>query len=122
MLREVSPEEVTANIYTLVDVLLHKVHVDLQRGHNIKVPILIDRPHFFLFIPLFLYCILLYIYFFQEILDKHDANLAFFFWTHEMLPLDIFILALIDRDDDPHALIIAVCSFMLLLVRSYKNI
>lgn len=47
MLREVSPEEVTANIYTLVDVLLHKVHVDLQRGHNIKVPILIDRPHFF---------------------------------------------------------------------------
>ncbi|KAJ4889682.1 Mediator of RNA polymerase II transcription subunit 23 [Raphanus sativus] len=78
VLREVSPEEVTANIYTLVDVLLHKVHVDLQRGHNIK-----------------------------EILDKHDANLAFFFWTHEMLPLDIFILALIDRDDDPHALIIA---------------
>ena len=48
--------------------------------------------------------------YFQEILDKHDANLAFFFWTHEMLPLDIFILALIDRDDDPHALIIAVCS------------
>ncbi|KAG2320940.1 hypothetical protein Bca4012_056042 [Brassica carinata] len=78
VLREVSPEEVTANIYTLVDVLLHKVHVDLQRGHNIK-----------------------------EILDKHDANLAFFFWTHEMLPLDIFLLALIDRDDDPHALIIA---------------
>uniref|UniRef100_M4D7A8 Mediator complex subunit 23 n=1 Tax=Brassica campestris TaxID=3711 RepID=M4D7A8_BRACM len=78
VLREVSPEEVTANIYTLVDVLLHKFHVDLQRGHNIK-----------------------------EILDKHDANLAFFFWTHEMLPLDIFILALIDRDDDPHALIIA---------------
>jgi len=27
-----------------------------------------------------------------------------------MLPLDIFLLALIDRDDDPHALIIAVCS------------
>ena len=41
VLREVSPEEVTANIYTLVDVLLHKVHVDLQRGHNIKVPKLI---------------------------------------------------------------------------------
>ena len=38
VLREVSPEEVTANIYTLVDVLLHKFHVDLQRGHNIKVP------------------------------------------------------------------------------------
>ncbi|KAF8083444.1 hypothetical protein N665_0772s0014 [Sinapis alba] len=78
VLREVSPDEVTANIYTFVDVLLHNVHVDLQRGHGL-----------------------------EEILSKHDANLAFFFWTHEMLPLDIFLLALIDRDDDPHALIIA---------------
>ncbi|CAN8313026.1 unnamed protein product [Cochlearia groenlandica] len=80
VLREVSPEEVTANIYTLVDVLLHHVHVDLQQGH----------------------------FTLQEILEKHGANLAFFFWTHEMLPLDIFLLALIDRDDDPHALIIAI--------------
>ncbi|CAH2033702.1 unnamed protein product [Thlaspi arvense] len=78
VLREVSPEEVTANIYTLVDVLLHHVRVDLQQGHNL-----------------------------QAILVKQGANLAFFFWTHEMLPLDIFLLALIDRDDDPHALIIA---------------
>ncbi|XP_024007851.1 mediator of RNA polymerase II transcription subunit 23 isoform X1 [Eutrema salsugineum] len=78
VLREVSPEEVTANIYTLVDVLLHHVRKDLQQGHNLK-----------------------------EVLAKQDANLAFFFWTHEMLPLDIFLLALIDRDDDPHALIIA---------------
>ncbi|XP_048614924.1 mediator of RNA polymerase II transcription subunit 23 isoform X1 [Brassica napus] len=78
VLREVTPDEVTANIYTFVDVLLHNVHVDLQRGHGL-----------------------------EEILNKNDANLAFFFWTHEMLPLDIFLLALIDRDDDPHALIIA---------------
>ncbi|KAL0695236.1 hypothetical protein Bca4012_062416 [Brassica carinata] len=78
VLREVSPDEVTANIYTFVDVLLHNVHVDIQRGHGL-----------------------------EEILNKNDANLAFFFWTHEMLPLDIFLLALIDRDDDPHALIIA---------------
>ncbi|CAF2045979.1 unnamed protein product [Brassica napus] len=78
VLREVTPDEVTANIYTFVDVLLHNVHLDLQRGHGL-----------------------------EEILNKNDANLAFFFWTHEMLPLDIFLLALIDRDDDPHALIIA---------------
>ncbi|KAJ0257673.1 Mediator of RNA polymerase II transcription subunit 23 [Hirschfeldia incana] len=78
VLREVSPDEVTANIYTFVDVLLHNVHVDLQRGHGL-----------------------------EEILNKNDANFSFFFWTHEMLPLDIFLLALIDRDDDPHALIIA---------------
>ncbi|CAH8386937.1 unnamed protein product [Eruca vesicaria subsp. sativa] len=78
VLREVSPDEVTANIYTLVDVLLHNVHIDLQRGHGL-----------------------------EEVLNKNDANFSFFFWTHEMLPLDIFLLALIDRDDDPHALIIA---------------
>ncbi|KAL1194124.1 Mediator of RNA polymerase II transcription subunit 23 [Cardamine amara subsp. amara] len=79
VLREVSPDEVTANIYTLVDVLLHNVHLDLQKGHSL-----------------------------EEVLKKADANLAFFFWTHEMLPLDIFLLSLIDRDDDPHALIIAI--------------
>ncbi|XP_010552683.1 PREDICTED: mediator of RNA polymerase II transcription subunit 23 [Tarenaya hassleriana] len=78
VLREVSPEEVTANIYTMVDVLLHHIHVDLQRGHAL-----------------------------QDVLYKTCTTLAFFFWTHEMLPLDIFLLALIDRDDDPHALRIA---------------
>ena len=41
---------------------------------------------------------------------KACANLAFFIWTHELLPLDILLLALIDRDDDPHALRIVVCS------------
>lgn len=39
---------------------------------------------------------------------KASSNLAFFIWTHELLPLDILVLALIDRDDDPHALHIAV--------------
>ncbi|KAK6931622.1 Mediator complex, subunit Med23, partial [Dillenia turbinata] len=79
VLREFSPEEVTANIYTMVDVLLHHIQVELQHGH-----------------PL------------QDLLLKASGNLAFFIWTHELLPLDILLLALIDRDDDPHALRIVV--------------
>lgn len=79
VLREVSPEEVTGNIYTMVDVLLHHIQMELQHGH-----------------PL------------QELLLKACANLAFFIWTHELLPLDILLLALIDRDDDPHALRIVI--------------
>ncbi|XP_078444116.1 mediator of RNA polymerase II transcription subunit [Wolffia australiana] len=75
VLREFSPEEVTANIYTLVDVLLHNILVELQHG-----------------LPA------------QDLLSKACANIAFFIWTHELLPLDIFLLALIDRDDDPSAL------------------
>lgn len=39
---------------------------------------------------------------------KACANLSFFIWTHELLPLDILLLALIDRDDDPHSLQIVV--------------
>jgi len=50
---------------------------------------------------------LLFIYF-QDLLLKACANLAFFIWTRELLPLDILLLALIDRDDDPHALRIVV--------------
>lgn len=45
---------------------------------------------------------------FQDIILKTCANLAFFAWTHELLPLDILFLALNDRDDDPHALRIVV--------------
>ncbi|KAL8161237.1 hypothetical protein V2J09_012726 [Rumex salicifolius] len=79
VLREFSPEEVTANIYTMVDVLLHHIQVELQRGHSL-----------------------------QDLLLKTTTNLAFFIWNHELLPLDIFLLALIDRDDDPHALHIVI--------------
>ncbi|XP_044488340.1 mediator of RNA polymerase II transcription subunit 23 isoform X2 [Mangifera indica] len=79
VLREFCPEEVTANIYTMVDVLLHHIHSELQRGHLL-----------------------------QELLLKTCANLSFFVWTHELLPLDILLLALIDRDDDPHALPIVI--------------
>ncbi|KAJ8760895.1 hypothetical protein K2173_021933 [Erythroxylum novogranatense] len=79
VLREFSPEEVTANIYTLVDVLLHNIHMELQHGHLI-----------------------------QDLLLKACSNLAFFLWTHELLPLEILLLALNDRDDDPHALRIVV--------------
>lgn len=45
----------------------------------------------------------------QDLLSKAMANLTFFIWTHELLPLDILLLALIDRDDDPYALRIVVC-------------
>ncbi|KAK4596788.1 hypothetical protein RGQ29_014717 [Quercus rubra] len=79
VLREFSPEEVTANIYQMVDVLLHHIQMELQHGH-----------------PL------------QDLLLKACANLAFFVWTHELLPFDILLLALIDRDEDPHALRIVI--------------
>ncbi|KAI4357583.1 hypothetical protein L6164_001522 [Bauhinia variegata] len=79
VLREVSPEEVTSNIYTMVDVLLHHIQVELQQGHSL-----------------------------QDLLLKACANLAFFVWTNELLPLDILLLALTDRDDDPHALRIVI--------------
>ncbi|XP_062171372.1 mediator of RNA polymerase II transcription subunit 23 [Alnus glutinosa] len=79
VLREFSPEEVTSNIYTMVDVLLHHIQMELQHG----LPI-------------------------QDLLFNACANLAFFVWTHELLPLDILLLALIDRDDDPHALRIVI--------------
>ncbi|XP_047969286.1 mediator of RNA polymerase II transcription subunit 23 isoform X5 [Salvia hispanica] len=79
VLREFSPEEVTANIYTMVDVLLHHFNLELQCGRSL-----------------------------QELMMKACANLAFFIWTHELLPLDILLLALIDRDDDPHALRIVI--------------
>ncbi|XP_065857093.1 mediator of RNA polymerase II transcription subunit 23 [Euphorbia lathyris] len=79
VLREFSPEEVTANIYTMVDVLLHHIQMELQHGHSL-----------------------------QDLLLKTCANLSFFLWTHELLPLDILLLALTDRDDDPHALRIVI--------------
>ncbi|KAK3043079.1 hypothetical protein RJ639_001194 [Escallonia herrerae] len=79
VLREFSPEEVTANIYTMVDVFLHHILLEVQHGHLL-----------------------------QDLLLKACANLAFFVWTHELLPLDILLLALIDRDDDPHALRIVI--------------
>jgi hypothetical protein len=43
---------------------------------------------------------------------KACASLAFFVWTNELLPLDILLLALADRDDDPHALRIVVCTYI----------
>lgn len=46
---------------------------------------------------------------YQDLILKACANLAYFIWNHELLPLDILLLALIDRDDDPHALRIVVC-------------
>ncbi|KAK1315190.1 Mediator of RNA polymerase II transcription subunit 23 [Acorus calamus] len=79
VLREFSPEEVSYNIYTMVDVLLHQIQIELQHGHSL-----------------------------QDLQHKTISNLAFFIWTHELLPLDILLLALIDRDDDPQALRIVI--------------
>ncbi|KAA8529023.1 hypothetical protein F0562_033489 [Nyssa sinensis] len=79
VLREFSPEEVTANIYTMVDVLLHHIQLELQHGHSL-----------------------------QDLILKACSNLVFFIWTHELLPLDILLLALIDRDDDPQSLRIVI--------------
>ncbi|PPD83969.1 hypothetical protein GOBAR_DD19103 [Gossypium barbadense] len=42
VLREFSPEEVTSNIYTMVDVLLHHIHIELQHGHSLQISLL-DR-------------------------------------------------------------------------------
>uniref|UniRef100_A0A0D6R491 Mediator complex subunit 23 n=1 Tax=Araucaria cunninghamii TaxID=56994 RepID=A0A0D6R491_ARACU len=63
----------------MVDVLLHNIQLQVQHGHNL-----------------------------QDLLLKSSASLAFFMWTHELLPVDIVLLALIDRDDDPHALRLVV--------------
>ncbi|KAJ4832847.1 hypothetical protein Tsubulata_001931 [Turnera subulata] len=79
VLREFSLEEVTANIYTMVDVLLHHIQIELQHGHSL-----------------------------QDLRLKTSVNLAYFVWTQELLPLDILLLALTDRDDDPHALRIVI--------------
>lgn len=79
VLKEFSPEEVTANVYTMVDVLLHNIQLELQDGHSL-----------------------------QDVISNSCENLANFIWIHELLPPDILLLALIDRDDDPHALRIVV--------------
>jgi hypothetical protein len=50
---------------------------------------------------------------------KACASLAFFVWTNELLPLDILLLALADRDDDPHALRIVVCTYI--YIHLYPN-
>ena len=36
-LKELSPEDVTKNVYMMVDVLLHNIHVQLQHGHSLQV-------------------------------------------------------------------------------------
>ncbi|CAA0817154.1 Mediator of RNA polymerase II transcription subunit 23 [Striga hermonthica] len=80
VLGEFSPEEVTSNIYTMVDVVLHHFNLELKRGLRSL----------------------------QDLMLKVCNNLAFFIWTHELIPLDILLLALIDRDDDPNALRIVI--------------
>ncbi|KAK1413712.1 hypothetical protein QVD17_35490 [Tagetes erecta] len=80
VLREFSPEEVTSNVYTMVDIILHDIQLELpQHGHLM-----------------------------QDVISSTCENLAQFIWVHELLPPDILLLALMDRDDDPHALSILV--------------
>ncbi|KAI3731555.1 hypothetical protein L1987_62744 [Smallanthus sonchifolius] len=76
VLREFSPEEVTSNVYTMVDIILHNIQ---QHAHSM-----------------------------QDVISNTCENLAQFIWIHELLPPDILLLALMDRDDDPHALRIVV--------------
>ncbi|KAL3685167.1 hypothetical protein R1sor_003189 [Riccia sorocarpa] len=79
LIKELQPEEVTSNIYTMVDVMLHNIHVQLQLGH---------LQH--------------------ELLLRASAGLASLMWSQEILPFDITLLALVDRDDDTHALRLVV--------------
>ncbi|KAL7602984.1 hypothetical protein Lser_V15G14952 [Lactuca serriola] len=79
VLGEFSPEEVSANVYTLVDVLLCNIHLEIKHGHSL-----------------------------QDVISNVCGNLAHFIWKHELLPPDVLLLALTDRDDDPHALPIVV--------------
>jgi mediator of RNA polymerase II transcription subunit 23 len=88
-LKELSPEEVTTNVYMMVDVLLHSIHLQLQHGHSL-----------------------------QDLLLRASAGLAHFMWSQELLPFDVVLLALTDRDDDTHALrlvvIISLCTTVFL--------
>ena len=108
VLREISPEEVTSNIYTMVDVLLHHIQLELQHGLSLQVQEFPLRISLSFQMPIAMYRNFNSKLLFQDLLMKASSNLAFFIWTHELLPLDILLLALIDRDDDPHALRIVV--------------
>jgi hypothetical protein len=48
----------------------------------------------------------------QNLLLATSAGLAHFMWTQELLPFDIVLLALTDRDDDAHALRLVVLHFL----------
>eukprot|EP00250_Pteridium_aquilinum_P014109 c21786_g1_i1 orf=152-5008(+) len=78
VLKELSAEEVTANIYVMVDVLLVNAQMLLQRHAA------------------------------QDVLYRINTTLAGLVWNQELLPFDILLLALADRDDDPVALRIVV--------------
>ncbi|KAK9074556.1 hypothetical protein SSX86_007154 [Deinandra increscens subsp. villosa] len=80
VLREFSPEEVTSNVYTMVDIILHNIQLELQQNAHSM----------------------------QDVISHTCESLAQFIWIHELLPPDILLLALMDRDDDPHALRIVV--------------
>ncbi|GJR82347.1 mediator of RNA polymerase II transcription subunit 23 [Tanacetum coccineum] len=69
----------------MVDVLLHNIQLELQHGHSLQCH---DGS-----ISL-------------DVISNSYENLANFIWIHELLPPDILLLALTDRDDDPHSLCI----------------
>ncbi|KAH6555288.1 hypothetical protein KP509_1Z267100, partial [Ceratopteris richardii] len=75
VLKELSAEEVTANIYVMVDVLLVNVQLYVNHGHSV-----------------------------QDVLFRVNTTLASLVWGQELFPFDILLLALADRDDDPFAL------------------
>lgn len=81
VLREFSPEEVTSNIYTMVDVLLHHIHVELQRGHSLQVWLL--AYSFYLYVRQWLLCLCKYFmqfYFFRTCYLKLVQTFLFLSW------------------------------------------
>ncbi|KAI5077336.1 hypothetical protein GOP47_0007160 [Adiantum capillus-veneris] len=79
VLKELSAEEVTANIYVMVDVLLFNAQLYVNHGHSA-----------------------------QDVLYRIKTTLAGLVWSQELFPFDILLLALADRDDDIFALRIVV--------------
>ena len=72
--------------------------------------------NFYVAMPTCLFIQPFHVFHFQDLLLKACGNLAFFVWTHELLPFDILLLALIDRDEDPHALRIVVRTYSFCII------
>eukprot|EP00850_Spirogloea_muscicola_P008367 SM000044S16014 [mRNA] locus=s44:548456:560883:- [translate_table: standard] len=79
VLTEFTPEEVTTSIYNFVDVLLHTFQIQMSQGQ--------DQ---------------------MSLLLTASSAIAEMLWLNELLPMDVVLQALTDRDDDPLALRLVV--------------
>lgn len=68
-MREFSPEEVTANIYTMVDVLLHNIQVEHQHGHLLQVQALFLKS------------------FLKVVWKEEESNLVLALYNRKLFPL-----------------------------------